>query len=146
MDLLTVLAHELGHVIGHEHEDDRHDLMSSTLDAGVRLLPDNNGRERFACFPDDRTPSGNQQPMYGPWSSVFEDLGDADPAVGFLRPLSSALNRHQPLDNQMTDSLFAGLDDEFGDVTGRSPEPIEGLNNNDATKESEDGPDLWSLM
>ena len=43
MDLLTVVMHELGHVLGLEDLDpDTHDLMSETLDAGVRgiCLPD----------------------------------------------------------------------------------------------------------
>ena len=39
MDLLTVVMHELGHVLGFEDLDSRtDDLMSATLDAGVRLL------------------------------------------------------------------------------------------------------------
>ncbi len=41
MDLLTVVMHELGHVLGLEDLDpDTHDLMSETLDAGVRQLVD----------------------------------------------------------------------------------------------------------
>jgi len=41
MDLLTVVMHELGHVLGLEDLDpDTHDLMSETLDAGVRQLAD----------------------------------------------------------------------------------------------------------
>jgi len=41
MDLLTVVMHELGHVLGLEDLDpDMHDLMSETLDAGVRQLAD----------------------------------------------------------------------------------------------------------
>jgi hypothetical protein len=41
MDLLTVVMHELGHVLGFEDIDSgeyAHDLMSATLDAGVRRL------------------------------------------------------------------------------------------------------------
>jgi hypothetical protein len=43
MDLLTVVLHELGHVLGLDHLDltvDGRDLMSSTLATGVRHLPD----------------------------------------------------------------------------------------------------------
>jgi hypothetical protein len=41
MDLLTVVMHELGHVLGLEDLDpDMHDLMSETLDVGVRQLAD----------------------------------------------------------------------------------------------------------
>ena len=39
MDLLTVLAHELGHLLGFEHDTAPGHLMSETLAPGVRLLP-----------------------------------------------------------------------------------------------------------
>ena len=39
MDLLTVLAHELGHVLGFEHDAAPGYLMSETLAPGIRLLP-----------------------------------------------------------------------------------------------------------
>lgn len=37
MDLLTVLMHELGHVLGHEHDEGG--VMAETLTAGTRLTP-----------------------------------------------------------------------------------------------------------
>ncbi|WP_291995607.1 tandem-95 repeat protein [Candidatus Accumulibacter sp. ACC003] len=39
MDMLTVLLHEYGHVVGLEHSANSHDLMASTLLPGVRRLP-----------------------------------------------------------------------------------------------------------
>jgi hypothetical protein len=40
MDLLTVVMHELGHVIGHDDLDpDAGDLMSATLYSGKRVAP-----------------------------------------------------------------------------------------------------------
>jgi hypothetical protein len=39
MDLLTTVEHELGHVLGLEHSQDRQDVMSEDLQPGVRKLP-----------------------------------------------------------------------------------------------------------
>jgi hypothetical protein len=39
MDMLSVLLHEYGHVLGLEHTADAHDFMSTTLQPGVRRLP-----------------------------------------------------------------------------------------------------------
>ena len=58
MDLLTVLEHELGHLIGHEHEETG--VMIDTLSAGTRRVPSdeittaasNDGRDLFLAFLD----------------------------------------------------------------------------------------------
>jgi hypothetical protein len=40
IDLLSVLTHELGHLLGHGHKhEDPHDVMGASLQAGVRRLP-----------------------------------------------------------------------------------------------------------
>ncbi|MDX1251080.1 MAG: matrixin family metalloprotease [Gammaproteobacteria bacterium] len=39
MDMLSVLLHEYGHVLGIEHSADRHASMAATLQPGVRRLP-----------------------------------------------------------------------------------------------------------
>ena len=41
IDLLTVVTHELGHVVGFAHED--HGVMEPTLDPGTRLVLDTTG-------------------------------------------------------------------------------------------------------
>ena len=47
MDLLTVLAHELGHAIGRDHSDG---VMEAYLEPGVRKLPDSSTLAVDALF------------------------------------------------------------------------------------------------
>ncbi len=39
MDLLTVVSHEIGHLLGAVHSDNGSDLMAATLPVGTRRLP-----------------------------------------------------------------------------------------------------------
>ena len=45
MDLLTVVMHEMGHVLGRGHSHDDHDLMGETLEAGTRKLLDHDAHD-----------------------------------------------------------------------------------------------------
>ena len=45
MDLLTVVSHELGHLLGHEHDSSEGAIMSETLDAGTRIEDDHSEAE-----------------------------------------------------------------------------------------------------
>ena len=53
-DLLTVVFHELGHILGFDHDesdDDSETLMSATLSAGTRRLPELTNAD--SLFTDD---------------------------------------------------------------------------------------------
>ena len=39
MDLLTVVAHEVGHLLGYDHSDNANDVMAATLSVGTRRVP-----------------------------------------------------------------------------------------------------------
>jgi hypothetical protein len=78
MDLLTVLAHELGHLLGREDLDpvtQAHDLMAATLGVGMRRLPAGES-DLAARTPFDRADlNGRNQP-----ASRVEDNGPATPS------------------------------------------------------------------
>ena len=38
-DLLTVVTHEIGHLLGNDHSTDTHNVMAATLPVGTRRLP-----------------------------------------------------------------------------------------------------------
>jgi VCBS repeat-containing protein len=77
MDLLTVIAHEFGHVLGFGHTDPTshpNDLMNNNLGAGQRRLP-----AAHAAYPALR--SGSSAALFGlPSNIVNGDFGVADPA------------------------------------------------------------------
>jgi subtilisin-like proprotein convertase family protein len=72
MDLLTVVAHELGHVLGLEDNQDAGDLMAETLSLGVRRLPTPNDVPRGSTAGSDSASDGvpslaersNRPPVY----------------------------------------------------------------------------------
>ena len=75
MDLLTVVMHELGHVLGHDHDADG--VMAETLAAGVRRTDLEHDRvvltDEVFAQPDDERPDA----WLGIW--LTEDLESAQP-------------------------------------------------------------------
>lgn len=54
-DLLTVVSHEIGHLLGFGHSDQHQDLMAATLPVGTRRLPDFNEPAYATSLPFDTT-------------------------------------------------------------------------------------------
>jgi autotransporter-associated beta strand protein len=136
MDLLTVLTHELGHVIGREHSDD-HDVMSSSLDAGVRLT--SGIAHQTTRLPDHQTlfrgqESGGRSQESGLWSA-FADHGSP------LHIPHSALRIPHSSGSPLVNAVFAELDDRTGVIDDeRSSDSDQWVD------ETEDGLDLWSVL
>ncbi|MEZ6093994.1 MAG: S8 family serine peptidase [Pirellulaceae bacterium] len=120
VDLLTVVAHELGHFLGHEHElASSHDVMSETLGTGERHLPGETDVTVDAAIaltqrPTSSQPFGESQRVV----AVSVDLAkgnlelagaidDLDAEEGFCPNVS-----HQPVVDAM---ISSPLDDLFAD-------------------------------
>jgi hypothetical protein len=124
MDLLTVVMHELGHVLGRDHEEGG--VMRSSLEAGVRAVPqanlpastpagiaDGQAHAVLASLAAARVPAANPatqpvQPVID-WSSRAADFGlKASPpaekaaphawAAGFVTDLGRGTDERDPND------------------------------------------------
>ena len=149
MDLLTVLAHELGHVIGKGHVDadtHAHDVMAAELETGSQLLSAENRLEasdQWSVISHPSSVIGDQlwtqgvgvrsqgSGVRGLWSP-FDGSNDSRSAFHTTR---SAL--------EITDALFARLDDRAAAVT----DEYELLAETDGSSdEAEGGLDVWGLL
>ena len=70
IDLRTVLAHEIGHVLGLSHSDPTADVMKSTLAPATRVLPV--AADKTEVLAVDRNQLANGLDTFGDWS---ENLG-----------------------------------------------------------------------
>jgi hypothetical protein len=122
MDLLSVVSHELGHVLGLKDGHDSHDVMGETLAPGVRRLPVASDLHSgmfpssaagiaiaLAGLPAARAPASNASPVALPpfalASAALLDTPGAIPATTLRLPLS-----WETSSTGLFDDVFAGLD------------------------------------
>ena len=76
VDLLSVLIHEFGHVLGLADVDHEHSLMSSILQVGVRVLPDTEDVSAASLIP-----IVDGKPIAGPALNAEDSLRNGDFAI-----------------------------------------------------------------
>jgi hypothetical protein len=159
MDLLTVLAHELGHVIGRGDLDPHaHDIMAGELAPGVREVAVGEALEVSDPWPGiagQESGIGSQES--GVWVRESGDFGFQISDFGFSSGNADVWQR-SPCDGsngryptsrtsrsafRIRDALFARLDDRAGAITDDYDSLVE---QDDSSDEAEDGLDLWLLL
>jgi hypothetical protein len=141
MDLLTVLAHELGHVIGREHSDGP-DVMASQLSPGERLEVRGERLGQGLEVRGERLGENVHDLSSSQLSALRSPLSSPRPSTLAPRPSSSSpLSALRP----ELDALFARLDEDATDRIGDAVDAKDGSEER-RKDDSEDGLDLWSLL
>lgn len=131
-DLLTAVAHEVGHALGFEHGDDSADVMAEALSIGTRRLPaDETSYEESPPLADGNsayvfdtgTSSADDDDVEPAIVPVFEPVDTADTAL--LEEASGgdggatnefALNPDDDAEPDTRDALFADYDGNLADA------------------------------
>ena len=107
VDLLTVVMHELGHLLGYEHRDDEHDLMAPVLPSGM-----SRGLSFQASSAPDLSPnlSLGLPRLSATGSSIEWRAGWFDAEDGVYAELGRDSGEHEA-DGDVSASLLESVDD-----------------------------------
>ena len=143
IDLLTVVTHELGHVLGFDHVDptlDADDLMRATLDAGERRLLDEPETDATDAVTTDRVDT--EAPV------AAEDANTQDAAVlvfddssGSFQSGDDAPNA-QPVTSYVLDRMAFGPFSTDAHDSDAASEPGAAVASSDGADDSEQAPSL----
>ena len=90
VDLLSVLAHEIGHVMGHDHSDLADNLMAATLPTGTRRLPELDARAFAPLRLNESLNVTRHEVVDHPLLANYVDGGTGTDIAPWLLPLVSA--------------------------------------------------------
>jgi hypothetical protein len=165
VDLFTVLAHELGHVIGRDH-DDAHDVMAATLEPIVVRNAEVGIESELAT---DRLPK-SLHPVHAAFTSLADQTSgvfgridseaeearlpkslyafwaapssEADQTSGVF---DTSARRLPNSDSDITDAVFARLDERAGLLTDAAADEDDNEDGREG-EPHEDALDLWTVL